>query len=159
MVLLDADLRRTGPHLIQEAIAVLSPAQGGLGQLLSGGDVSRALVPTEMSNLFFVPSGGRAENPPKALRSEAMTDFLRKIQEQYDVVIIDTPPVLDLVDATILAPRVRAVLQVSRHGYVRKGESAECAQRLRHVGAPLVGCVLNRAARSSSSYYYYYSRA
>ncbi len=160
VALVDADLRRTTPHLIQEAIAVLSPPQGGLGQLLAGGEMSRALIPTEMPNLFFIPSGGRAENPPKTLRSEAMTELLRKLEAEHDVVIVDTPPVLDLVDATILAPRVRAVLQVSRYGYVRKEEAAEGAQRLRHVGAPLVGCVLNRAPRPSSSYYYsYYARA
>ncbi len=153
--LVDADIQKGERHALEEAVKLAWNPQVGLAGFLEGAaDFDQVICPSlELSNLSFVSSGGRAQNPPRALRDERAAELFGRLQDEFDVVIVDSPPVLPVVDAAILASYCRAVIHIVRHGYTRRGELEESVRRLRHVGAPLVGLILNCAPSSSNGYY------
>lgn len=153
--LVDADIQKGERHALEEAVKLAWNPQVGLAGFLEGAaDYDQVICPClELSNLSFVSSGGRAQNPPRALRDERAADLFGRLQDEFDVVIVDSPPVLPVVDSAILASYCRAVIHIVRHGYTRRGELEESVRRLRHVGAPLVGLILNCAPGSGNGYY------
>ena len=68
--------------------------------------------------------------------------------------MVDAPPVLPVVDAALIAGHCLSAIHVVRYGHTRRAELEESVRRLRHVGAPVIGLVLNCARRDSSGYYY-----
>jgi capsular exopolysaccharide synthesis family protein len=153
--LVDADVQKGERHALEEAVKLAWEPQAGLAGFLDGVvELDQVLVPClELSNLSFIGSGGRSANPPRALRSERARSLFESLQNEYDVVITDAPPLLPVVDAAILSGYCRAVIQVVRHGFTRRGELEESVRRLRHVGAPVVGMILNGVPGSVDSYY------
>ena len=147
VVLVDADMRKgTEPLLTQAAAPAMGSLDLGLTSYLEGGlSADEILVPTAVPNLFVIPSGGTAANPASALRSERMGELMEDLQGRFNVVILDTPPMLPVVDSALMAPLVRGTLMVVHSGSTRSGELSEAVSRLRHVDAPLIGAVLNRA--------------
>ena len=142
--LLDADLRRSKMHESLEVLRPRGPSEAGLCGYLEGALAYEDVVlATEDENLAVVLAGGRASNPPRALRSDRMRALLERLVREYDVVIIDAPPVIPVVDAAILAALVRSVLLVVRFASTRLGDLAEASGRLAHVNAPLAGVVIN----------------
>jgi Mrp family chromosome partitioning ATPase len=90
-----------------------------------------------------------------------MEELLRRLEEDADIVVLDTPPTLVVSDANVLAARASGVLMVVNTGKTRRAAVRQAVEGLRKVGANVLGCVLNmvsmRGARSSyyySSYYY-----
>jgi len=154
--LVDADVQKGERHAMEVAVKLAWEPQAGLVTYLEGAaDLERVVIPSiELPHLAFVGSGGRAANPPRALRGELAADLFSQLQKEFDVVIVDSPPVLPVVDAAILATHCRSVVHVVRYGYTRRAELEEAARRLRHVEAPLVGLVLNCARVGASGYYY-----
>jgi Mrp family chromosome partitioning ATPase len=91
-----------------------------------------------------------------------MSHLLETLADRVDVLVIDTPPVLPVTDAVVLATQVDAVLLVARHGRTRRSAAVEARRRLDNVGANVIGYVLNAVpARESSGYYadYRYEQA
>jgi len=155
--LVDADLRRSRLH---ERADVLRPAgetaELGLCGYLEGSlAYEDVLIASEIENLHLVMAGGRATNPPRLLRSDRMRELLKRLETDFDVVILDAPPVLPVVDAAILSNMARATLLVVRFAATRQGELAEAAGRLAHVNAPLAGVVINGVYGMSVGYSYY----
>ena len=154
--LVDADIQKGEHHAMEVAVKLAWEPQAGLATYLEDqSEMEHVVVPSvELPHLAFVGSGGRATNPPRALRSERAAEFFSRLQQEFDVVIVDSPPVLPVVDAAILAAHCRSVIHVVRYGYTRRSELEEAARRLHHVNAPLVGLVLNCARVGSSGYSY-----
>jgi len=153
----DADLRRSRMHERLDVLRPRGPMDTGLCGYLEGGlNYEDVVLPTENENLSVIMAGGRASNPPRALRSERMRAMLDRLIRDFDVVIIDTPPVLPVVDAAILAALVRSVLLVVRFGATHLGDLAEASARLAHVNAPLAGMVINGVHGVMGSYVYNY---
>jgi receptor protein-tyrosine kinase len=155
--LLDADLRRSRMHECLDVLRPRGAVDAGLCGYLEGALAPEDVVlPTDNENLSVVLAGGRASNPPRALRSDRMRALLEQLVREYDVVIIDTPPVLPVVDAAILAALVRSALLVVRFGTTHLGDLAEASARLAHVNAPLAGMVINGVHGVMGSYVYNY---
>ncbi len=154
--LIDADVQKGERHAMEVAVKLAWDPQTGLATYLEGSaELEHVVVPcVELPHLAFVGSGGRAANAPRALRSERAAAFFSQLQQEFDVVIVDSPPVLPVVDAAILAAHCRSVIHVVRYGYTRRAELEEAARRLRHVNAPLVGLVLNCARVGTGGYAY-----
>ncbi len=152
---LDADLRRSRTH---ERLDVLRPrghAEHGLCGYLDGSlTYEQAVLESETENLSLLLAGGRASNPPRVLRSDRMHELLERLKAEYDVIIIDAPPVLPVVDAAIISSMARATLLVVRFAVTHQGDLAESAGRLAHVNAPLVGVVINAVHGAAAGYYY-----
>jgi capsular exopolysaccharide synthesis family protein len=156
----DADLRRPRLHQLfdldlHEEGAVESSLGGLTGSLLEGCTDGR-LQPTQVENLSVLPSGELPPNPAEIMGSQHMQKLLHELAQQVDVVLIDSPPVLPVADATALAQAVDGVLLVLEAGHTRREAARHAVESLRQVGATLVGVVLNAMPTHKGSYYYYH---
>jgi polysaccharide biosynthesis transport protein len=87
--------------------------------------------------------------PNEILRSPRMRTLLESLRERYDRVVIDTPPLLPVAEAAVLAGLADGCLLVSQYGRIRSDQLAEAAARLERAGARVLGVVLNRAPGSA----------
>jgi len=153
VIVVDTDLRRPILHHIfgQNNDWGLTGALFGEGNRTDDG-----LLPTGVENLSFLPSGPLPPNPSEILGSQRMGDFLAHLQEQADVILLDSPPLLTMADASILAARVDGVILVADAGRTRREALKKAAEALRRVGAHVLGVALNRVGLRSEGYSYYY---
>jgi capsular exopolysaccharide synthesis family protein len=103
-----------------------------------------------------LPAGTPPPNPAELLASSNMRDVLGQLREQYDHIVIDTPPSLSVTDAVVLSPRADAVVLVIRSGQTTKQALRRSRDILTQVNAKVVGVLLNAVDLSSPDYYYYY---
>ena len=153
VLLIDADLRRPtihntlgmGPH-------------SGLSNVLTGStSLEQAITQTALlPNLFVLPAGTPPPNPAELLGSSDLKDMLDRLKEQYDHIVVDTPPALSVTDAVVLSPRADAVVLVIRSGQTTKQVLRRSRDVLAQVNAKIVGVLLNAVDLSSPDYYYYY---
>jgi len=160
VVAVDADLRRPRLHQLfdlelHEEDALESSLGGLTGSLLEGCPDGR-LQPTQVENLKVLPSGELPPNPAEIMGSQHMQKLLHELAQQVDVVLIDSPPVLPVADATALAQAVDGVLLVLEAGKTRRQAARYAVESLHQVGASLVGVVLNAVPTHKGSYYYYH---
>ena len=158
VLLVDADLRRPTGHRLLEGLLRGPEGQPGLRQWLEGeiDESAEAIHGTSVESLYVMPAGGRARNPAKLLGSARMEQLLAGIQNEFDVVIIDGPAVLPVVDATVISNQVRGVLLVVSARESRLPSVRHAMGRLYHVGSPIIGAILNKFEGSSSVYSRYY---
>jgi capsular exopolysaccharide synthesis family protein len=120
---------------------------------------------TDIPNLSAVTAGALPPNPSELLGSEKMREILHVVGSQTEMILIDTPPILAVTDAMVLAPRVDGVLLIVKPGRTKLTACKQAVEQLHRVGARLLGVVLNdvRFNRSRFSYYnyqnFYYSYA
>lgn len=153
VVLVDGDMRRPRLHQIFEV-----SNHFGLSSVLGGGDPAMAaLAVAGVERLWVVPSGPIPANPSELLAGRPMAAYLHHLKGKYDFVLVDSPPVLPVTDATLLAAWVDATILVAtqRRTTVRQVKAA--VDRLRQVDAPLVGTVLNGADREAEGHDYTYA--
>lgn len=118
--------------------------------------LERYLLETSIPNLMLLPAGPLPPNPTELLDSNRSIRLLEKLEQLSDVVVVDSPPVLALADAAILAARVDAVLLVLWAGRTKVRAAREALSQLEHAGANLIGVVVNGVNPRSESYGYYY---
>ncbi|MCL4507634.1 MAG: polysaccharide biosynthesis tyrosine autokinase [Chloroflexi bacterium] len=155
VVLVDADMRRPVQH------QVFQLKDGfGLTSILLDKDLplAQVLQPTYVDNLRVMASGPIPPDPSELLSSKRMAALFAQLQEQADLVIFDSPPVLVVTDAPVLSTLVDGVLMVIRSGRTRRTVAKATKDALTAVNANVVGVMLNRASTRTASYYYY-SRA
>ena len=162
VLLVDADLRKPRQHQHFQ----LRQQLGLSGLLLAMKNVDdnderheiiqRYVQQVPGQSLSVLTSGVQPPNPAEILGSGSMLQLLTDLSEMYDQVIIDTPPTLVVTDAATLAHQADAVLLVVRAGKTRRRNLRQTVNRLREIGAPLAGLVLNGVnIRQTSGFYYY----
>ena len=153
VLLADSDMRR--PRIGSILKLPANPA-GGLSTLLTGQfELNDVVATTQIPNLFAIPCGPIPPNPAELLASSSMQRFLEEAAQTYDYVVLDSPPVLHVTDARVLAPQVEAVILVA-HGAVTPREAVKHArQHLQQVNGNLIGVVLNNVDFRSVGYDYY----
>jgi capsular exopolysaccharide synthesis family protein len=139
VLLIDGDLRNPSLHRMLGA-----NNRSGFSSVLAGASLSEAVQPTDQMHLSLLSSGPRPPSPADLLSSPALRDFLDRMSETIDLVVIDGPPVMGLADATILGNAVEGVLFISGAGVVRRGAALRAIERLKASGADIVGGVLSR---------------
>jgi succinoglycan biosynthesis transport protein ExoP len=153
VLLIDADLRRPSIH----KTLGMGP-KTGLSNVLTGSAtlqqavVKSSIVPT----LFILPAGTQPPNPAELLASSNMKDILAELREQYDHIIVDTPPTLSVTDAVVMSTRADAVVLVIRSGQTTKQALRRSRDLLMQVNAHIAGVLLNAVDLTSPDYYYYY---
>jgi capsular exopolysaccharide synthesis family protein len=153
VVLVDADLRRPTQHRIFE----LNNHQGLTTALVeSEAALSDLLQTTRVENLSVVTSGPLPPNPSELLGSRRMEAVIEALQQRAEVVIFDSPPVMAVTDATVLAARVDGTLLVINSGKTRRALAQRSVETLAAVGARVLGVALNRLASRHGGYYYYH---
>ncbi|GGD65709.1 CpsD/CapB family tyrosine-protein kinase [Paenibacillus nasutitermitis] len=152
VLLVDADLRKPTAH-----VSFRLSNRCGLTDVLSGrASASEAAQTTHIDNLHVMPSGSIPPNPSELLGSRRMDQLLEELRGIYDIVLIDTPPVLAVSDAQIMSTRCDGVLLVVNARSVKKQQAIKARDALQFVQARIVGVALNQTAvRESSAYYTY----
>jgi capsular exopolysaccharide synthesis family protein len=152
VVIVDADLRRP---TIAEYLGLEGAV--GLTNVLAGqASVRDVIQPWGNNSLWVLPSGYIPPNPSELLGSDNMADLLAALSDSFDMIIIDTPPLLPVTDAAVMAAIADGCLLVSRHGKTTTTQVATAFSALAAVGAKLHGCVLSMSpARRATAYSYY----
>jgi len=153
IVIVDADLRRPRVHKVLGI-----PNDLGLSSFLSGNaEVGEILQESGIPDLLVVTSGPLPPNPSELLASKALDTFLEKLDElgTFDHVFFDSPPLLQMADAVLLANRMDATILVTREGRTTHQALASGAKRLRQSRARILGAVLNAVVERFGNYYYY----
>jgi Mrp family chromosome partitioning ATPase len=180
VVLVDADMRRPRQHHVFRlgnpfglSNAILDTkldlsaygwklTHDRLSRLFAEGDVEKTVEhgsAASIGDLHVVTSGPIPPNPADLLGSGRMEALIARLKEKADMVILDTPPVMAVTDAVVLATRVDGVLLVNDARRTRRAMVQRTVERLRQVDAPLLGVVLNSVSLGGSGYYayqYYY---
>lgn len=150
VLLMDADLRRHKLHKVFDM-----PLSPGLSEAIISKEDKDFARDTAIKNLYVLPAGTTPANPAELVGSKKMSDFMQRIAENYDYVVIDSPPLLGLADAVVLSTKVDGVVYTVHSGSVNKDELFEGVKRLRRVHAPLVGAILNQVDLSKEEYIFY----
>jgi len=153
VLLIDADMRRP---TLQGYLGLKSGV--GLSACLSGSrsDVPAAVPLPSMPTLEVITAGDRPPNPAELLASETMQILLTQWREKYDHIVIDTPPVLAVTDAVVLATLADCVVLVARSGQTGSQSLKRTVELLRRVNAKIAGVVVNDLALKSLAYAEYY---
>lgn len=167
-LLVSADLRRSsidelfGKHAASPGLTgVIAPIKGGRPHSGSNGngrtapDSLGAVVKTPVNNLLLLPSGPTPPNPAELLGSSRMTSLLADWAASADVVILDTPPLLAVTDAAVLAARSDGVVLVAAVNETKRDALKQSVEILEGTGARLLGVVANKVQRSGENAYYY----
>jgi len=152
VLLIDADLRRPG---VDRLFGFRS--RGGLSTLISGVDkFEDVVVPfTQVPNLWILPAGPIPPQPVELLGSTVMKDHIARWRNEFDHIIIDTPPCLSVTDAVVLSPEADRVILVARSGKTSKPALRRACDLLLQVNARVMGIVLNALDLHSGDGYYY----
>jgi len=152
VLLVDCDLRKPVMHKYFD----LDNRLGLTNLLVQDLALEEVVNVTEVAGLDVIVSGPIPPNPSELLGSSKMAEFLSKVTAQYDVVLLDAPPVIAVTDAVLLAPLVDSVLLVLKPGSSRIEISREARNQLVKANAKSIGVVLNKARMQGDGYYYYY---
>lgn len=153
VIIIDADMRKPTQHKLTELNNTV-----GLSTFLlkrSGVDSINHLTINDV-NFDVLTSGPVPPNPSEMLASSSMEETLRAFEDFYDYVIIDTPPLLAATDAQVLASIADATLLVVDIKISKRRQVIEAKRRLDHVGARLLGVIMNKIDSHKDTYYYYY---
>jgi capsular exopolysaccharide synthesis family protein len=155
-VLIDCDLRRPRLHLLFG-----TGADDGLADILAAnrpldsyslGEIARA---TFIPDLFILPSGKRDEDIFGLLTSNRLAELLRRCRSEFDYVILDSPPMVPVADARILARVSDGVLMVCRAGQTSLDVVRNACQRMTEDGSPVLGTILNDFRPNTSEWQAY----
>src|SRR5204863_3470127 len=145
-LVIDADLRHPTIHNIFQA----SNGPGLVGVLTSRATVEKAINGTTIDGLELLPCGPIPPNPAEMLSGKAFSELLRQLGDQYDRIIIDSPPVMPLADARTLAGICDRTLVVLRANKSTRRASEDACAALSSVGARLMGVVVNDISTRNS---------
>ncbi|SDN09145.1 capsular exopolysaccharide family [Fictibacillus solisalsi] len=152
VLLIDGDLRKPTVHYTFK----VSNIQGITNVLTRQISLEDAAVQTSVDDLSVLPSGPVPPNPSELLNSKAMEILVEEAKTRYDYVLFDTPPVLAVTDAQILANRCDGVVLVTSSGKTEKEAAIKAKELLDNANAKILGVVLNQKEMNENSYYYYY---
>jgi capsular exopolysaccharide synthesis family protein len=154
VLIVDCDLRKPRLHQVFH----VSNRVGLVNQLTGTAEPDSVILPTEVPNLWVVPSGPMPPNPSELLSSARIREWLRAMRERFDYVIIDTPPALAVTDATLIGTIVDGVVLTLRGHKVTREEARLVRDRLRQADIKILGAVLNRyqALKGVATGYRYY---
>lgn len=152
VLIVDADLRLPMQHKIYG----MSNLQGITNVLAENVPPMDYIQETKVKGVSLLASGPIPPNPSELLGSERLGTVLAQLEEAYDYVLVDAPPVLAVTDASLLATRLDGVIVVARAGMAQTNRAKEALQQLAGAKAKILGVVLNGIERKKGEGYYYY---
>ena len=153
ILLVDSDLRRPSLHKMLN----VSNSVGLTNYLLRQNSLEEVIQTTSIPTLHFMPSGKLPSSSLGVLNSAQMREFIQTAKARYDFVFFDSPPIMGVSDASILASEVEMSLLVIQYRKYPQVMTVRAKQMVEKVGGLLLGVVLNNINISQDSYYYYYS--
>lgn len=154
VVVVDGDLRRGRMHRYFDEVA----APGLSDYVLGNADLSTVIRKTSIEGLSFIPNGTTPPNPSELLLHERFLGLMDFLSKNHDLVIVDTPPVLPVTDASVVGRLAGCVLLVLKEGAHPIRSIEETVRRLRQSGVAIRGSIFNQVGQKGGGYYgYYYS--
>jgi protein-tyrosine kinase len=151
VLLIDADLRKPTVHYTFR----LNNYTGLTSVLTRSSSLLSACQETNVENLYVLTSGPIPPNPAELLSSKMMDNCLQELYETFDLIIFDTPPVLAVTDAQILANKCDGTILVVASGKTEIDAAVKAKELLTAANAKLLGVVLNQRKLREGHYYYY----
>jgi polysaccharide biosynthesis transport protein len=152
-LIVDSDLRRPTLHKMLRVTNNL----GLTNYLLKQNTLEEVIQTTSMPTMDFLASGKLPSSSLGILSSSQMKDLISELKQRYDVVFFDSPPIMGVSDASILASEVDMTLQIIQYRRYPQPMNIRAKQLIEKVGGNLVGIVLNNINMSQDESYYYYS--
>jgi capsular exopolysaccharide synthesis family protein len=153
VLLVEADFRRPRVH----KYFALDNEVGVSSVIAGDAEILDAIQQTPVKNLWAMPCGPRPHNPSDLLTSPRFKELIDLVRDQYDFIIIDTPPILAVTDSSVVAPRADAVLLVVRLTKHARDSALRTTEMLNGLGARILGVVVNGIGKTAG-YGYGYQR-
>jgi capsular exopolysaccharide synthesis family protein len=155
-LLIDADLRKPVQH------NVFDQSRGpGLSEYLSGKteDFDSIINKTKIDNLYMVTAGALPPNPSELLGSERMGGLVSRLEQEWDMVLFDSPPIVAVTDSSMISAEIDALVMVVKAGQTDRSAIDRALDTIANVRSPLIGVILNgvNPETLSGKYSYYYS--
>lgn len=155
VLIVECDMRRRS---LSGALGV-HPRTGMYSVLSGQDDLNDAVVETSTRGLYFLDSEPHIPNPVDILASRRFSQLLKRLREDYDYVVFDTPPLSTFVDAAVIGSVTDGTLIVAREDYVKRDDLIAAYDQLQKAEANVLGVVMNFCQNERNEYYYsYYSK-
>jgi capsular exopolysaccharide synthesis family protein len=151
VIIIDCDLRQPSIH-VKFNISNLC----GISEVLIGAETLDTAIQNYNYNLDILTSGKIPPNPSEIINSTAMSNLLEELKKEYDILIIDSPPLEVVTDGQILSTKVDGTILVVKAGESKIEAVKEAKNILNKVGANIIGVVINKVKDNKNKYYYYY---
>jgi succinoglycan biosynthesis transport protein ExoP len=152
-LMIDADLRRPRLHTFFD----ISNSVGLTNYLTTELTLEDVILLTPVDNLYFMPSGILPADAAGILNSRRMSDLIQEVKQRFDLVLVDSPPILGVSDAAVLASEVDLTMMVVQHRKLPRNMLMRVKQAVENVGGHVIGVVLNNVDIRSDSQYQYYT--
>lgn len=152
-LIVDADLRRPSQH----RFFGVANDRGLTDFLTTDIPFEPLIISTPIDNLWLMPSGRLPIDAVGILNSQRMIDLIQRLKASYDMIFFDSPPILGVSDASVIASSVDLTMVVVQHRRFPKAMLIRVKQTLQNVGANIVGCILNNTDIRHDEYYEYYT--
>ncbi|MCP4297808.1 MAG: polysaccharide biosynthesis tyrosine autokinase [Proteobacteria bacterium] len=152
VLIIDCDLRKPKIHKVFNL-----PNQTGLTSYLAGlVDLKEILTKTtQIPNTTIIASGPIPPNPSELLNSNKFAEMVIALEKWVDIILFDSPPVLNVTDSLVLTKLVDAMILVSRAGETHYDSLKKGLKLLNNINAPIIGAVINGVQKKHAGYYYY----
>ncbi|WP_428909818.1 CpsD/CapB family tyrosine-protein kinase [Niallia sp. Krafla_26] len=152
VLLIDSDLRKPTVHYTFNFTNTF-----GLTNVLTRQSQFHEVIKESMEkNLYILTSGPIPPNPAELLSSKAMEQFMKDVEEEFDMILFDSPPVLAVTDGQILASKCDGTILVVSSGKTETEQAVKAKELLKASNSHILGVVLNSKKMENSNYYYYY---
>lgn len=149
-LLVDADLRKS---VLLKRLR-LNGNMKGLSHLLSGqASAGDAIYGTNIENLYLMPTGVFPSNPTELLGNKRFQQLITALREKFEYVIVDTPPIGNVIDAAVVAKQCDGTILVIASDRISKGDAIAVTEQMRAANENILGVVLNKVDLKSSGYY------
>lgn len=152
VLIIDSDLRKPTVHFTFQL-----PNKTGLTNVLAKqADFDSVVLETSVPFLEALTSGPLPPNPSELIASKSMAELIRELEQTYDYILIDAPPVNAVTDPQIISKMADGVILVIRSGVTENDSAKQAVEKLKKVDANIIGAVLNDREMEDTHYYYYY---
>lgn len=153
VLLIDADLRKS----VSKRWVHKGDITMGLTDYLVGrGEISDVLAVSDIPNFSMIFSGPTPPNPSEILSGRRFEQLIETVKRDFDIIIIDTPPMLSVIDAAVIAKSCDGGIIVISSGKTSYRQIRKTRDQLERANSKIIGCVLNKVDNSQSDYYSYY---
>ncbi|MCB9638994.1 MAG: polysaccharide biosynthesis tyrosine autokinase [Myxococcales bacterium] len=151
-ILIDTDMRRPRVHKILQLD--YDRSKGASSVIIGQHSLEEAMIRSDYPNLWILPCGPIPPSPTELLQTDGFHKLFRELEEKFDAIIFDTPPILNVTDAAVLSAYVDGCVLISSSGSTTWNALRAARYKLESVGGRIFGCILNKLSERDRTYAY-----
>lgn len=150
VLVIDADMRKS----VMAGRNANAVGAAGLSEVLTGlSTLAECMYPTQQENLFVLFAGQYPPNPVELLSGKYFAALIKEARKHFDYIFVDTPPMLPVIDAAVVAPLCDGVAIVVNNNYATFGHVRDMVEQLNKTGSKILGVVVNNVKNKQTAYY------